>query len=288
MSGLSRRRVVGTAAWTVPAIAMASAAPAHAAASGVGAPSILVSNVEGALRQGTDRMEAEATFTNLGTADATLLSAEVEWDPILLGSTRNDVQDLPEGWTFEPLNATTRVRFTRALGLEAGASERLTWSFQILRGDQRGTLTVDPPVTSPPGNNSGATGVYGALEPIDIDVTSLSKSTTTGIVVVSLQNRGTAPVNPTIRVTIAPTTGTVGFTGVPGTNPETPGWVANPMTVGPSTSPIVVEFTSAVPLPPTVGTSLRFSIDETGTGSISATVSSPDNGFNNTRTINYA
>lgn len=50
---------------------------------------------------------------------------------------------------------------------------------------------------------------------------------------------------------------------------------------------LVLEFTSAAPIAPTFGSTLRFSIDETGTGSITATVSSPDNGLNNTKTIPY-
>jgi hypothetical protein len=282
MTDLTRRRALAAAAWTAPAIVVASAAPAYAG-SMVGAPGVVVSDVGGRLREGTDRMEAHATFTNAGTVDATFLSAEVEWDPILLGSTRNDVQDLPPGWTFEELNATTRVRFTKAAGLAAGVSETLTWNFQILRQDQRGTMTVDPPVTMPAGNNTGATGVYGQTEPIDIDVTSVTKSPTTGIVVVAMQNRGTLPGNPTVRVTVTPATGTVGFSGVV----ETLGWVADPMAVAPSTDPMVIEFTSAAPLAPTVGTSLRFSIDETGTGEIAATVSSPDNGLNSTETEPY-
>ena len=286
MTDLSRRKALTTAAWTAPVVVVASAAPSYAGST-VGQPSVLVSDVGGSLRSGTDRMEAHATFTNTSLVDATAVSVEVQWDPILLGSTRADVEDLPPGWTFEVLVTNRRVRFTRAGGLAAGVTEVLTWSFKILREDQRGTLTVDAPVTTPTGANTGAVGPYGATEPIDIDVTNITKSTTTGIVVIAIQNRGTVAAPPTIRVTITPATGTAGFTAVPGSNPESTGWVASPSTVGPSSDPVVVEFSSATPLAPTFGTSLRFSIDETGTGEIAATVSAPDNGLNNTRTENY-
>ncbi len=285
MTDLTRRRTLAAAAWAAPAIVVATAAPAYAGSTG--APAITTSGVVGVRRTtgDTGRIDVTATFTNNGPAGATAFTVEIEWDVVGIGATDNNIQDLASGWTSTPLNGSTRVLFTRATGLAASASETLTFSFGS-GGSARGTLMVSPPTTTPTGVHSGGTGVWGSTDPIDMDVTGLVAPSGTGNIIVTIKNNGLAPAaTQTVAVTIAPTTGTVAFSGGP-TNPS--GWVANPLSVPATSGPTTIEFTRATPLVSGASTSFTVNVTESGTGTLSATVTDPSSPNNNTQTGSYS
>jgi hypothetical protein len=286
MTDLTRRRTLATAVWAAPVIVAASAAPAYAGS--VGPPTIVTTDLVGVRRTtgDTGRIDVSVTFTNNGQFAATLLTVDIEWEVVGIGSTDNQIEDLASGWSFVPLNGSSQVRFARAGGLGAGASETLTFSFGS-GGSARGTLLASPPVTDPVGANSGTTGTWGSIDPIDLDINGVVWSSANQQIIVTYKNNGSAPApTQTIAVTITPTTGTVAYNNVTQTNPT--GYVSSPTSVAATASPTTIEITSPTPLAPGITTSFTFQITETGSGTISATVSDPASPNNNTRGTTYS
>ncbi len=155
-------RTAGRAAWAAPVIVAASAAPAFAA-SGPGAPAVVVSDVGGVRRGTTSDVICQITFTNSGPVDATALSATVRFDTIL-GSLTYGVSDLSPGWTSTPYEVVDigafRVTFTRAAGLKAAEVDTLSFKIRSPAG-ATGNIIVMPPTTTPTGANGGSAGLYG-------------------------------------------------------------------------------------------------------------------------------
>ncbi|WP_372733641.1 hypothetical protein [Nocardioides sp.] len=286
-SRLTRRRVIrtaGTAAWAAPVIVAATAAPAMA--SSTGAPAVAASNVQGVRRTtgDTQKIDVEVTFTNNGTADATALSAAVEWILIGMGAANNTITEVSSPWTFSPpdFNLGHRAVFARAGGLAASASDTLKFTFGSASG--RGDIVVSPPTTNPNGVNTGSTGVWGETEATDMDVTGISSPLDNGNIFVTFKNNGLLPaVTQSVAVTITPTSGTVAYTSAG--NPS--GWTASPTLVTATSSPTTITFTSSIPLESGASKSFSFHIDETGAGDLSATVTAPASPNNNTVTGTY-
>ncbi|WP_372733640.1 hypothetical protein [Nocardioides sp.] len=290
---ITRRRVVttaGHAAWATPLIVAASAAPATAS-SGTGAPAVVASDVGGVRRpEFGGIVDCSISFTNNGAA-ATALSVDVDFAVIVPGtSVAHGVSDVSSPWMSGPPTVTPggfRVTFTRAGGLGAGADDTLTFTINSAQGT--GNILVSPPVTSPTGANTGATGVWGDAmpSPVDMDVTGLNVTNGLGEVNVSIKNNGTvAAATQTVEVTITPTSGTFSYSNLSANNPSN--WVVSPVSVGPTSNPTTLEFTSPTPLTPGNTTVFSFHIDETGTGTVSATVTDPASPNNNSRSVTYS
>lgn len=288
---LTRRRLVrtvGTAAWAAPVIVASTAAPAMAV-SGGGPPAITTSDVGGVRSPvfGGD-VDCTITFTNNG-GDASALSVVVDFAIVLPGSLTYGVSDVSAPWTSSPHTVTPggfRVTFTRAGGLPAANADTLTFTINSAMGT--GNIVVSPPMTTPPGAHTGSTGVWGdaAPSPINMQVTGLHSNNTLGNITVTIRNSGTlAAATQTVAMTITPTSGTFSYSSLSANNPSN--WAVSPPTVAATSSPTTIEFTSPVAMTPTTSKSFSFHIDETGAGTLSATVTDPASSNNNTKTGAY-
>jgi hypothetical protein len=286
-SHLTRRRALATAAWGTPAIVVASAAPAYAGS--MTPPAIVVSDLVG-VRSSSGvggLIDVSATFTNSGGAAASLTTT-FEWVLVGTGLVTSDVTNVSSPWAHSDPSSSGGIHqgtFTRAGGLAAGASDTLTFSFQSNNGS--GTITAGAPITTPSGANAGTAGTWGDTELVDMDVTNLSNPIDNGNIFVSIRNNGAAAVaTQSVAVTITPTTGTFALSGGGGASNS---FSASPANVPATSAPITITFTRTNVPPLAAGGSLsfNFTITQDGTGDLSATVTDPDEGNNNTLTGTY-
>ncbi len=287
--GVSRRTVVrgaGTVAWTAPLIVAATAAPASAVSGG--APAVVVGEVTGVRRRAFGGIvDCAVTVTNNGPVDATALSMVVEFEVIVPGTSVAYGADASPPWTNSPPTTTPlgfRVTFTRAGGLAASASDTLRFTINSASGT--GNIVVSAPTTTPTGANTGSTGVWGDEGVVDMDITSISSPLDNGNIFVTFKNVGrVAAPTQTVAVTITPTTGTVSYSNPDDDNPEF--YSVSPSSVGETSDPMTLEFTSPLLLEPGASKAFSFFIGQTGSGTISATVTSPTSANNNTGSGSY-
>ena len=287
---VSRRRVVrtaGTAAWAAPVIVAVSAAPAHATSLGV-PPQVSVQSVQGVRRAAFGGIvDCSIAFDNAGGA-ASALSVNVDFIVAVPGTSLvYGVGDVSSPWMASPHTVTAggqRVTFTRAGGLGANLLDTLTFTINSPMGT--GNIVVSAPTTTPPGANTGSSGVWGEdANPIDMDVIGLNFNTNTGVFSLTVKNNGAAPVAPhTVAVTFTPTSGTFAFNNDVQGNPAV---TANPPIVAPTSSPTTIEFTNTIPANTNTSVAFQLGIVRTGGGTVSATVVAPDSPKNNTRTGSY-
>lgn len=287
---ISRRAVVvgaGAAAWTVPMIIAASSASATAVSGG--APAVVVTEVTGVRRTTFGGIvDCGITFVNQGSADATALSVVVDFVVAVPGtSVAYGVDDVSAPWTSSPYTVTAgnfSVTFTRAGGLAAAESDTLRFTINSAMGT--GNIVVAAPTTTPTGANTGATGVWGDEAAVDMDITSISQPLDNGNIFITFKNNGlvTAPTQ-TVAVTITPASGTISYSNAGDDNPEL--YSVSPETVAETSEPVTIEFTSPIPLDPGGSKAFSFFIGQTGSGTISATVTAPTSANNNTEVGSY-
>ncbi|WP_323792083.1 hypothetical protein [Nocardioides sp.] len=289
-SVVNRRSVVvgaGAAAWTVPLIVAASRASASAVSGG--APAVVVSEVTGVRRTAFGGIvDCAITFTNEGPVDATALSVVVDFVVAVPGtSVAYGVDDVSAPWTSSPYTVTAgnfSVTFVRAGGLAASQSDTLRFTINSAMGV--GNIVVAAPTTTPTGANTGATGVWGDEAAVDVDITSISSPLDNGNIFITFKNNGVvvAP-NQTVEVTITPTTGTISYSNAGDDNPEF--YTVSPSSVAETSSPMTLRFSSPLPIERDVSKSFSFFIGQSGTGTISATVTEPTSANNNTEVGSY-
>lgn len=287
---ISRRAVVvgaGAAAWTAPMIIAASSASATAVSGG--APAVVVTEVTGVRRTTFGGIvDCGITFVNQGSADATALSVVVDFVVAVPGtSVAYGVDDVSAPWTSSPYTVTAgnfSVTFTRAGGLAAAESDTLRFTINSAMGT--GNIVVAAPTTTPTGANTGATGVWGDEAAVDMDITSISQPLDNGNIFITFKNNGlvTAPTQ-TVAVTITPASGTISYSNAGDDNPEL--YSVSPETVAETSGPVTIEFTSPIPLDPGGSKAFSFFIGQTGSGTISATVTAPTSANNNTEVGSY-
>jgi hypothetical protein len=173
-AGISRRRLVQTAAWTTPAILIATAAPAYAV-SGVDVNAGLPTT-DRTTRLLASGLDITIPFRNDGSVNATALVVTVTLVPgtpgesskiNALATTSSAARNA--GWSAPASGGSASVRtfaFTRLGGLAAGASSTLTFTVHASNNalqapHQGGTITVAITSTTPASaNNSGSSTTY--------------------------------------------------------------------------------------------------------------------------------
>ena len=163
LAGLTRRRLVGTAAWAAPAVAVAAAAPAFAAS--------VPATVTTAVTTGGDnlRVRVTNTFTNAGGASTGALLASTEATPTtgtVLGF-ENIVATSTAGWVFvdSTPGAGGRVTFNfrNDNGIAAGATSVLRFRFNTDANTATGSVTTTPSPTNGTGTSGSATYLAAPL-----------------------------------------------------------------------------------------------------------------------------
>jgi hypothetical protein len=173
-AGISRRRLVQTAAWTTPAILIATAAPAYAV-SGVDVNAGLPTTFR-SISPLVSGLDITIPFSNDGSVNATALVVTVTLVPTnpsapsrINAASTTATASQADGWSAPAAGGTSAVRtfaFTRLGGLAAGASSTLTFTVHasnnaLAAPNQGGTITVAITSTTPASaNNSGSSTTY--------------------------------------------------------------------------------------------------------------------------------
>jgi hypothetical protein len=132
----SRRAILKTgahAAWAVPAIQIASAAPSFAANSGIPGPAMLTVSGSGS-RNGNNTTYSLTVANQAGLADANSVTVTITGSGIDYDS---DPTNVSAGWTFNRNRFANTLTFTRTGTVASGTSATL--GFRVRRGDTSGS-----------------------------------------------------------------------------------------------------------------------------------------------------
>ncbi|WP_372733637.1 hypothetical protein [Nocardioides sp.] len=231
-TGISRRTLVRTgahAAWVVPAITLATAAPALAVSTN---PKVVTSDVSGTID--LKKLKIKATFTNTGSVKATSMTVMVTVTNAdgTLGTTITGLKD--GAWAFAGAGGTAFERtytFVRADGLDVGQHKDLEFIPDSTLGADKaptggGVITIAAPITTPAGTNSGGAATYDALQPVVVtsEITAKIKDGETLQVSAKFTNNGLVDATSlSVSVTLTNANGTLANT----VNDFSGGWTFN-------------------------------------------------------------